>query len=49
VLEAGLDLRLTPSATLGLAYTGRFAANIHNKGFRADLNVKFRPSSSRLT
>jgi outer membrane autotransporter protein len=41
LLEAGLDLRLTPAATLGLAYTGQLAARGHDNGFRADLNVRF--------
>jgi outer membrane autotransporter protein len=41
VLEAGLDFRLTPAATLGLAYSGQLASRAHDNGVRADLSVRF--------
>ncbi len=41
VLEAGLDLNLNPDATLGLSYTGQFAAGARDNGFKANLAVRF--------
>ena len=41
VLEAGLDVDLSSEATLGLVYAGQIAAEAHDHGFRASLNVKF--------
>ncbi|MGO4557682.1 autotransporter domain-containing protein [Rhizobiales bacterium 3FA27D7] len=40
-LEAGLDVALTPTATLGISYQGQLAANARDHGVRADLNVSF--------
>ncbi len=40
-LEAGLDVALTPTATLGISYQGQLAADARDHGVRADLNVKF--------
>jgi len=41
VLEAGLDLDLTPKATFGLSYTGQIASDAHDQGFKANLSVSF--------
>jgi outer membrane autotransporter protein len=41
VLEAGLDLNLSPNATLGLAYTGQLASGAEDHGFKANLTVRF--------
>ncbi|MDQ0513404.1 autotransporter domain-containing protein [Ancylobacter amanitiformis] len=41
VLEAGLDLRLSASWTLGIAYTGQFGDGVTQNGFNAALTVKF--------
>jgi len=41
VIEAGLDLNLTPEATFGLSYTGQLAADAYDQGFKANLNVRF--------
>jgi outer membrane autotransporter protein len=41
VLEAGLDLNLSPRATLGLSYTGQFASGAQDHGFNANLMIKF--------
>ncbi|WP_348648292.1 autotransporter domain-containing protein [Rhizobium sp. ARZ01] len=41
VIEAGLDLSLTPDATFGLSYTGQFAADARDSGFKANLAVRF--------
>ena len=41
LVEAGLDLTLSPAATLGLSYGGQFAANASDHAFRANLQVQF--------
>ncbi|WP_266076981.1 autotransporter domain-containing protein [Brucella intermedia] len=41
VVEAGLDLNLTPKATFGVSYTGQLAADAYDHGFKANLNVRF--------
>ena len=40
-LEAGFDVALTPTTTLGISYQGQLAANARDHGVRADLNVRF--------
>ncbi|WP_271893678.1 autotransporter outer membrane beta-barrel domain-containing protein [Candidatus Phyllobacterium onerii] len=40
-VEAGLDLKITHSATLGLSYNGQFGSKALDNGFRADLSFKF--------
>ncbi len=40
-VEAGLDVKLTHSATLGLSYNGQFGSKAQDNGFRADLSFKF--------
>jgi outer membrane autotransporter protein len=41
VFEAGLDINVSPNATLGLAYEGQFASHADDQGFKANLAVKF--------
>ncbi|WP_170990116.1 autotransporter domain-containing protein [Aquamicrobium sp. LC103] len=41
VIEAGLDLDLTPDATFGLSYQGQLASGAHDHGFRANLAIRF--------
>jgi fibronectin-binding autotransporter adhesin len=41
IVEAGLDLALTPDATLGVAYTGQFGSGAVDQSFRANLGVSF--------
>ncbi|WMT92484.1 autotransporter domain-containing protein [Pelagibacterium sp. H642] len=41
VIEAGLDLNLTPDATFGLSYQGQIASDAQDHGFKADLSVRF--------
>jgi fibronectin-binding autotransporter adhesin len=41
VIEAGLDLNLTPQATFGLSYTGQLATKAQDHGFKANLTVRF--------
>lgn len=41
VLEAGLDFRLSASATLGLAYTGQLASGARDHGAQARLTMRF--------
>ncbi|MEO4001759.1 autotransporter domain-containing protein [Mesorhizobium sp. CAU 1732] len=41
VIETGLDLNLTPDATLGLSYTGQLAGGASDHGFKATLAVNF--------
>lgn len=41
LIEAGLDLKLTEDATLGLSYNGQFAAGANQNGFNAKLSVSF--------
>jgi len=41
VIEAGLDLNLTPQATFGLSYAGQFATKAQDHGFKANLTVSF--------
>ncbi|MGB3500394.1 MAG: autotransporter domain-containing protein [Mesorhizobium sp.] len=41
VVEAGLDLDVTRSASFGIAYTGQFARKARDHGFNAKLNVRF--------
>jgi outer membrane autotransporter protein len=41
VIEAGLDVQLAASATLGLSYAGQFGGGTHDNGFKLDLGVRF--------
>lgn len=41
VVEAGVDLRLTSSATFGLSYTGQLAGSAQDHGIRANLAIRF--------
>ncbi|MDW6022703.1 autotransporter domain-containing protein [Mesorhizobium sp. BAC0120] len=41
VAEAGLDLRLTPSATFGIFYQGQVAADAQEHGLQANLKLQF--------
>lgn len=41
VLEAGLDVLIGPSSTLGVAYTGQFGDGVTQNGFNATLKVAF--------
>lgn len=41
VIEAGLDLGLTDTASFGVAYQGQIASDARQHGFNAKLNLKF--------
>ncbi|QDY71398.1 autotransporter domain-containing protein [Qingshengfaniella alkalisoli] len=41
VIEAGLDLSLTPEATFGLSYQGQIASDAHDHGVKANLSIRF--------
>nr|WMC97425.1 autotransporter-associated beta strand repeat-containing protein [Aminobacter aminovorans] len=41
IVEAGLDLALSPDAKLGIAYTGQFGSGVVDQSFRASLGVNF--------
>ncbi|MDZ5699001.1 autotransporter domain-containing protein [Chelativorans sp. M5D2P16] len=41
VLQAGIDFDLSPDATLGVSYSGQFADNVSDHGFKADFKVRF--------
>ncbi|MDH7799844.1 MULTISPECIES: autotransporter domain-containing protein [unclassified Beijerinckia] len=41
LVEAGLDLKLTPQAALGLSYHGQIANSAGQHGFKANLTMKF--------
>jgi outer membrane autotransporter protein len=41
LVEAGLDLRVTSKATLGLSYGGQFGSHAHDQSFKANLGVRF--------
>lgn len=41
VLEAGVDLNLTPNATFGLSYIGQIAGSARDHGVKANLTIKF--------
>ncbi|WP_265975612.1 autotransporter domain-containing protein [Brucella intermedia] len=41
VIEAGLDLSLTPQATFGVSYQGQLSGSVQDHGFKANLNVRF--------
>ncbi len=41
VIEAGLDLAIAPTATLGISYGGQFGSGVADQSFRASFNVKF--------
>ena len=41
VVEAGLDLKMSANATLGLSYTGQFGGGGVDQGAKVDLGVKF--------
>lgn len=41
VLEAGLDLSLSPRATLGVSYAGQIASGARDHGVKAHLSVSF--------
>jgi len=41
VVEAGLDLNLSPRATLGLSYTDQLASGAQDHSFKANLAIRF--------
>ena len=41
VVEAGLDINLTPAATLGIAYDGQFGSGLTDQSVKGTLGVKF--------
>jgi outer membrane autotransporter protein len=41
LVEAGLDLALSKSATLGVSYTGQLAADAQDHAFKANLAIRF--------
>src|SRR5690606_12948983 len=41
LVEVGLDLALTPTATFGLSYGGQFASDVSDHTVRANLQVQF--------
>jgi subtilase-type serine protease len=41
LLEAGLDLAISPRATLGLSYTGQLATDSQDHAFKGNLAVRF--------
>lgn len=41
VVEAGLDLALTPATTLGITYAGQLGSSIADQSFKANFNMKF--------
>jgi fibronectin-binding autotransporter adhesin len=41
VIEAGLELKLTPDAIFGVSHTGQIASDAYDPGFKADLAVRF--------
>lgn len=41
LIEAGLDLGLSPDATFGLSYAGQIASGAQDHGFKVNLNVRF--------
>ncbi|WP_258582599.1 autotransporter outer membrane beta-barrel domain-containing protein [Mesorhizobium sp. AR02] len=41
VIEAGIDMKMSPNATLGLSYSGQFGDGSVDNGARANLSVKF--------
>jgi subtilase-type serine protease len=41
VVEAGLDMKVTENATLGIAYQGQIASDAQEHGFNARLGVRF--------
>lgn len=41
LLEAGLDIAISPKASLGLSYTGQLASSAQEHGVNASLAVKF--------
>ncbi|KRE05793.1 hypothetical protein ASE63_05575 [Bosea sp. Root381] len=41
LLEAGLDLAISRSATLGVSYTGQLATDAQDHAFKANLAVRF--------
>ncbi|GAA2838004.1 autotransporter-associated beta strand protein [Aminobacter aminovorans] len=41
IVEAGLDLALTPDAKLGVTYAGQFGSGVVDQSFRANLGVSF--------
>lgn len=41
LVEAGLDLAITRSATLGLSYAGQLATDSQDHGFKGNLTVRF--------
>ncbi len=41
VIEAGLDLNLSPNVDLGVAYDGQISSALQQHGIKANLSVKF--------
>ncbi|MER9843407.1 autotransporter outer membrane beta-barrel domain-containing protein [Mesorhizobium australicum] len=40
-MEAGIDMKVSPNATLGLSYSGQFGGGAVDNGAKANLSVKF--------
>ena len=41
VIEAGLDLQVSETATVGVSYTGQLASDSRDHGIKADIRVRF--------
>ncbi|MBS9475819.1 autotransporter domain-containing protein, partial [Ancylobacter radicis] len=41
VLEAGLDVLISATSTLGVAYTGQYGDGVTENGFNARLSIRF--------
>ncbi|TCR65521.1 autotransporter domain-containing protein [Bosea sp. BK604] len=41
LIEAGLDVAISKSATLGVSYTGQLAKDAQDHAFKANLAVRF--------
>jgi outer membrane autotransporter protein len=41
LFEAGLDFQLTPSAVLGVSYSGQYSSSGAQNGVNANLSIKF--------
>lgn len=49
LLEAGLDLALSPTATLGVSYTGQFAGSVSDNGLKGRFTWLFLRSQLWVT
>jgi outer membrane autotransporter protein len=41
VVEAGVDLRIAPTTTLGLDYSGQIGSGMSDHALKADLGIRF--------